>query len=267
MVTTDLLTEHVDFRLEESAPERVGHKALGVSLSDLAAMGAEPVAAVIGLALPRSTAGELAVGLYRGLLPLAARYNISVAGGDTNTWEGPLVICVTAIGRTTERGPLTRHGGQIGDRLIVTGSFGGSISGRHLDVEPRVEEARYLHQHFPLQAAIDVSDGLALDASRLGAASGCGVVLDVDQIPIAEAAHQMVAAGKTNKTALECALGDGEDFELLLAARPEVADQLLKEQPVPIALTQVGELQSQLGLWGRRKDGELFELQPLGYEH
>ena len=106
-----------------------------------------------------------------------------------------------------------------------------------------------------------------MDASRLGAASGCGVVLDLDAIPIADAAHRLVASAETEATALDRALGDGEDFELLLAVREDVADALLKAQPLDVALTQIGELTAETGLWGRHTDGELVPLPPLGYQH
>src|SRR5688500_11670741 len=121
VVTTDLLTDGIDFVLDRTAPRRIGHKALAVNLSDLAAMAARPVAAVIALALPRQGGLELAKQLYEGMLPLAERFDLAIAGGDTNSWDGPLVIAVTVIGETTERGPLVRSGAKPGDRIIVTG--------------------------------------------------------------------------------------------------------------------------------------------------
>ena len=120
VVTTDAVTDEVDFILAETDPRLVGHKALGVNLSDLAAMAAEPVAAVVSLVLPRKGCGgrdakELAIELYRGMLPLAEQFNVAIAGGDTNSWDGPLAISITAFGRVTERGPLTRSGAKPGD--------------------------------------------------------------------------------------------------------------------------------------------------------
>ncbi len=129
VVTVDLLTDHVDFELAEIDPRRVGRKALAVNLSDLAAMAAKPLAGVIALALPRQGGMELAVALYEGMLPLAERYELAIAGGDTNSWDGPLAISITLLGAVAGRGPLCRGGARPGDRILVTGSFGGSILG------------------------------------------------------------------------------------------------------------------------------------------
>src|SRR6476659_3461678 len=119
VVTTDLLTDGVDFRVGTDDLRRIGRQALGANLRDLAAMAAEPLAAFISVALPQSGPGgsrplEMAIGLYEGLLPLAREYDVAIAGGDTNTYDGPVVISVTAIGQPIQRGPLTRCGGHAG---------------------------------------------------------------------------------------------------------------------------------------------------------
>ena len=110
VVTVDMLTDHVDFELSKIDPRRAGRKALAANLSDLAAMAARPLAGVVALALPRQGAMELAVALYEGLLPLAEQYDLAIAGGDTNSWDGPLAISITLLGAVTERGPLRRAG-------------------------------------------------------------------------------------------------------------------------------------------------------------
>ena len=120
VITVDLLTEGVDFLLAEVDPRRVGRKALAVNLSDLAAMAARPLAAVLAVALPRKGGRELAVQLYEGLLPLAEKYDLAIAGGDTNSWDGPLVITATLLGQVTARGPLLPQRRLAGDRIIVT---------------------------------------------------------------------------------------------------------------------------------------------------
>lgn len=270
VVTTDAVTDEVDFILAETDPRLVGHKALGVNLSDLAAMAAEPVAAVVSLVLPRKGCGgldakELAIELYHGMLPLAEQFNVAIAGGDTNSWDGPLAISITAFGRVTERGPLTRNGAKPGDCLLVTGALGGSILGRHLRVEPRVSEALLLHERYKLSAGMDISDGLALDASRLAAASGCGLALRLAQVPISADAVKLAACDRA--TSLEHALGDGEDFELLLTAAPEVAEQIIREQPLDVPVTIIGECVAQAGLWEYGSDDQLKPLEPNGYRH
>jgi thiamine-monophosphate kinase len=271
VVTTDAVTDQVDFVLAEVEPRLVGHKALGVNLSDLAAMAAEPVAAVVSLVLPREggrhlDALELAIELYRGMLPLAERFDLAIAGGDVNSWNGPLAISVTAIGRTTPRGPLLRSGARAGDHVLVTGRLGGSLLGRHLLVEPRVREALLLNERYELHAGMDISDGLALDASRLAAASHCGIALKLNAIPIADDAKRL--AETSGRSPINHALGDGEDFELLLTAAPDVAEQIVREQPLAgVLVTRVGECLAEPGLWQVDQAGDRRPLAATGYQH
>jgi thiamine-monophosphate kinase len=266
VVTTDLLTDGVHFELANTDPRRIGHKALGVNLSDLAAMAAEPVAVVIALALPRSGDPlELAKQLYEGVLPLAERFNVAIAGGDTNTWDGPLFISVTAVGKTTSHGSLLRSGAKAGDRLLVTGQLGGSILGRHLDCEPRVREALLLHERYELHAGMDISDGLALDLSRMCEASGVGAIVDVERIPVSPAAHEL-ARREPQRTALDHALSDGEDFELLLAVPAEVAAQIFRDKPVGCGICDVGQVTADSGL-RQRSDSKVSPLAARGFVH
>jgi thiamine-monophosphate kinase len=267
VVSVDMLTDGVDFELEKVSPRLAGRKALAVNLSDLAAMAARPLAAVVSLVVPRSGGLELAQELYEGLLPLAERYGVALAGGDTNSWEGRLVVSVTVLGAVTPRGPLLRSGAQPGDAIVVTGQFGGSILGHHLDFEPRVSEALLLAERYPLHAGIDVSDGLSLDLSRITAASGCGAVVDVHRVPIAPAARTLAAQRSDGSTPLEHALADGEDFELILALPVEAARELIARQPIACGCTQIGQFIAEPGLWQRDASGERRPLVPRGYEH
>ena len=193
LVTTDMLMDGRHFRLEADGPERVGHKALGVNLSDIAAMAGVPRAALVAVALPQAGASELARGLYDGMTVLAEQFGIDLVGGDTNAWDGPLVVCVTLIGEATSRGPVCRNGAKAGDAILVTGALGGSLhAGRHLRVEPRIAEALALHESAPLHAMIDISDGLASDLSHILVESGgLGAVLEETAIPIHSDAHEM----------------------------------------------------------------------------
>src|SRR5207248_8962470 len=125
----------------EHAPEQIGRKALAVNLSDLAAMAAKPVAALVALALPRQGGEKIAKELYEGLLPLAAEFDCPVAGGDTNSWDGPLVISVTALGEVPPDRRWLRSGAHPGYAILVTGHFGGSILGPQFSFTPRVKEA------------------------------------------------------------------------------------------------------------------------------
>lgn len=273
VMTVDLLTDQVDFELEKVDPRLIGRKALAVNLSDLAAMAAEPVAAVVALVLPRIGGLKLAQNIFEGLLPLAEQYDLAIAGGDTNSWDGPLALSVTLIGKVTKAKdsdhpqPLQRDGAQPGDRIIVTGRFGGSILGHHFDFNPRVREAITLNQRYRLHAGIDTSDGLSIDLSRVVKESGHGAILDLDAVPVCEDAQRLATQLADGSTALEHALADGEDFELILAVPPQEAQRMLTDRPVDVLLTDVGCFVEETGLWqtdsrlGKRK------LTPSGWEH
>ena len=267
VITVDLLTDQVDFLLSEVDPRRVGRKALAVNLSDLAAMAARPLAAVLAVALPRQGGRELAVQLYEGLLPLAEKYDLAIAGGDTNSWDGPLVITATLLGQVTARGPLCRKGAMAGDRIVVTGAFGGSILGRHFDFEPRVEEALLLNDRYQLHAGMDVSDGLAIDLARLIRESGVGAIVETDRVPIHDDAHRLARERDDGRTPLEHALGDGEDFELLLAVPPDEARRMCAEQPLGVPLSDIGQFTAEPGLRQREAAGPIRPLTPSGWEH
>jgi thiamine-monophosphate kinase len=262
LVTTDMLLEGSCFLLAEAGPRRVGRKAMAVNLSDIAAMAGRPVAAVVSVGLPRKGGRELAEELYLGLREMADAFGTAVVGGDTNSWDGPLVINVTLLGEATARGAVRRSGARAGDRLLVTGPLGGSILGKHLDFTPRVREALRLHEAAPLHAMIDISDGLAADVSHLCDESGCGAVLRAEAIPVADAARRM----SDGRSPLDHALGDGEDFELVFAVAPADARTLIETQPVPgVTLVEIGECVEQ-GLW-LEEQGRRRPLEPRGYVH
>lgn len=273
VVTTDALMDGTDFRLSEVDPRRVGHKSLAVNLSDLAAMGAKPVAALVALALPRSNSLSLAQRIYEGILPLAERFQVAIAGGDTNTWDGPLVISITAIGEPVGERVWTRGGARPGDRVVVTGDFGGSILFKHLDFIPRVAAASHIAAHYDVHAATDVSDGLSLDLNHILEESGCGAVLDLERIPLAMAASEMALRENNSRTPLDRALSDGEDFELVMILSPAEADRLCEdmvlrgdgEAATPVRI--IGRITERLGLWGRIDGNSPQPLTPRGYEH
>jgi thiamine-monophosphate kinase len=268
VVTSDMLMDGVDFHVQEVEPQRIGRKSLAVNLSDLAAMAAQPLAAFVSLGLPEQGGAEFVEAFYEGLAQLAAEFDISIAGGDTNIYNGPLVISITAIGLATPRGVLRRSGAQPGDAIVTTGSFGFSIEGHHFDFTPRVREALLLHERYKLHAGIDVSDGLSLDLWHICEESGCGAILDVAGIPISEAGrHSNLVAGDVGL--LLCrALSDGEDFELVLATPPDEAARMIQEQPLSSTkLSRIGEFVAEPGLWLREADGALHPVEPAGYEH
>ena len=263
VVTTDSLCEGTHFILEECGPYAVGRKLLAVNLSDLASMAAEPVAVFLSLCLPRTGAESIAAEIYEAVCDGCQKYSVAIGGGDTNVWDGPLVVHMTAIGRARENGCWLRSGAKPGDRLVVTGKLGGSLLGKHLDFEPRLELARELYQLGIVNAATDISDGLGVDLLNLTVASRCGAEVDLDAIPISDAAIERSQG--SGASPLEHALGDGEDFELLLAVDSNRLGDLPSEV-AGIPLTQIGTFVSRTGLWARNKRG-LVQLPARGYVH
>jgi thiamine-monophosphate kinase len=263
LVTTDMLLEGSHFRLAEVGPRLVGRKAMAVNLSDIAAMAGRPVAAFVSVGLPRHGAGPIAEGLYEGMREVADTFETTLAGGDTNTWDGGLVVSVTLLGQPTPPGPVRRAGARPGDWLLVTGPLGGSLLGKHLDFTPRVREAIMLHQRAELHAMIDISDGLAADAHHLCEESGCGAVLRAEAVPIHAAARQMT----DERSPLEHALSDGEDFELAFAVSPPDGRRLIQTQPISgIILVHVGEFSADKQYLLEEK-GQCRPLEPRGFEH
>ena len=235
---------------------------MAVNLSDIAAMAGRPVAAVVSVGLPRQGGHGLAEDLFLGLRDVADAFRTAIVGGDTNSWEGPLVINVTLLGEATARGPVRRSGAKPGDWLFVTGPLGGSIRGKHLTFTPRVREALDLHSSVDLHAMIDISDGLAADVWHLCEESHCGGVLRAEAIPISDDARLM----NDDRSPLDHALSDGEDFELAFAVTPADGISLLENQPVQgITLRNIGEFVPE-GLW-LEADGKRRPLKPQGYVH
>jgi thiamine-monophosphate kinase len=266
VVTTDLMVEGVHFDLTKTSPRLVGRKALAVNLSDIAAMAAEPVAAFVSVALPKNGGGELARELFAGIAELADEFGVAIAGGDTNRTDGPLVINITLLGQTTQRGPVLRSGARPGDAVLVTGELGGSLAGRHLTFQPRVREALLLHERCELHAMIDLSDGLATDLGHIVEESGGGAVLRAESIPISEAA--VAAANEDGRGAIEHALCDGEDFELCFTLAEAEAKRLIDEQPLEgVAVHRIGTISREAGLWWETDDGTRRKIMVKGYEH
>lgn len=272
VVTTDMLMDGVDFHLAEVGGARAGRKALAANLSDLAAMAAIPYAVVVSLALPRRcpipdlTTRQLAEQIDTGIRTLAGEFDVPIVGGDTNSWDAPLAISITALGEASTRGVVRRNGAHPGDWILVTGPLGGSLLGKHLDFTPRVREALALHAAAPLHALCDISDGLAADLFHILQESGCSAVLRAADIPIT--ADAFLLSQRTGRPPLEHALYDGEDFELVFTLDPEDARRLLHHPPVPglvaIGICLPGTPPS---LWLEQPDGSRQLLPPRGWTH
>jgi thiamine-monophosphate kinase len=267
LVTTDMLMDGRHFRLAEDGPRAVGYKALAVNLSDIAAMAGIPRAVVVAVALPRADAVAVAQGLTIGMWELAERFGVDLVGGDTNAWDGPLVISVTVLGEATARGAVRRAGARPGDTILVTGPVGGSLyAGRHLRPEPRIAEALAVHQIVPIHALIDISDGLSSDLGHiLTESGGLGAVLDESAIPVHPDAYML--SQRDGTLALDHALNDGEDFELCMVVSADDATRLLADPPAPAKLFRVGTVTDGVGLRLRSPDGNERPIEPMGFDH
>lgn len=274
VLCTDTIVDGVDFLSSEHALESIGRKSVLINLSDLAAMAAKPLTMLINLAVPQERSTQIAAQLYEGILEVAHQYELSLCGGDTTVYDGPISLSVTMVGTIPNGRRWLRGGAQIGDAIVVTGQFGGSILGRHLHPTPRVALAQSLANKFQINAAIDVSDGLSLDLDRMCAASGLGAELDRLRIPVHPDAHQL--SSQDGQSAVDHAWGDGEDFELILAVPPDQLDALLAED-FGVPLTPIGTFTARTGLWEReriessgdkvRYGSNLTRLSPRGFLH
>jgi len=259
LVTTDVLTQGIDFLLDQASPRQIGRKAMAVNLSDIAAMGGRATAALVGLVLPQSPSiAEFARELYLGLEEMAGEFGIPIVGGDTNSWPGGLVVSVTVLGERAGA-PLLRSGAKLGDAIFITGPCGGSILGRHLNARPRLNEIEQLIGSATLNSCIDISDGLTADLGHILDASGCGAMLDADAIPIHPDAQLL--ARQSGTSPLHHALTDGEDFELIFTTSEAEAVKLIN---VPHAI-RIGTI-VESGLWLRDSTG-VTPLQPQGWTH
>ena len=236
-------------------PTSIGAKAAGAALSDLAAMGARPVGAVLALHIaPGWDGGALVAACRRSL----AAYGCPLLGGDTSA-ASELALSVTVWGEATAGRLVHRHGGCAGDILAVTGPLGGALeSGRHLHPKPLLDEGLWCAGHSSVHAMMDISDGLASDAPRLASASGLGCELHAATIPL----HPDIATASDAQRRACC---DGEDFTLLLAIDPETWPKLRAEWPFA-PLHPVGRLITDTGTWWCDDDGR-HPLPWHGYEH
>ncbi|MCC6678253.1 MAG: thiamine-phosphate kinase [Phycisphaerales bacterium] len=262
LTASDMLLDgvHFDSRIHDLA--LVGRKAIACNLSDCAAMAARPLAATVSVALPRGLTLNQARRLFEGIEAIADEFDLAIAGGDTTRWDHPLAVDVAIVAEPYDGiEPVTRSNAREGDALYVTGQLGGSLLGRHLTFTPRVREAKLLAEGLGprLHAMMDLSDGLSLDLFRMCEASGVGAILDESLLAQVVSPAAREASAADHRSPQEHALGDGEDFELLLAAEPDV---VLPAVP----LLRVGEV-TRKGLTIRDPDGTLRILEPRGYVH
>jgi thiamine-monophosphate kinase len=247
LLKTDCVVESVHY-LPEDEPQRVGWKALCRPLSDVAAMGGEPLHALVSIMSPQDRTVSYWRSFYSGLIKAAAHFGVGIVGGETSR-SARAAVSVALVGRVEAGRLITRSGGRPNDLLFVTGTLGGSLRGRHLDFVPRVAEGRWLGAHGYARAMMDLSDGLATDLPRLAAASRCGFEIDSNALP------------KTRGCDSNHAMCDGEDYELLIAVAPRLTSRLRrgwKEMFPTVRLTEIGRL--------TEPDALSTEL-PRGFDH
>jgi len=233
LLKTDALVERIHF-LSDTPPRAVGWKAAARVVSDFAAMGGRPERFLVTLALPPETAVAWAEDLYRGIGDCLEKFGGVLAGGETSSVPpgSAAVISIAATGSVRREQVVLRSTAKPGDALLVTGRLGGSLLGKHLDFTPRLKETNWLVSEYKPTAMMDISDGLAKDLPRLATASGCGFRIDQTALPL--------TPGSTPAQAL----GDGEDFEILLAIEPARVSGLLAawQDAFPnLPLTRIGE--------------------------
>jgi thiamine-monophosphate kinase len=265
---TDAVVEGVHFA-SDTPPEKIGHKALGRCLSDIAAMAGTPTAALITIGLPRDFKPEMVEAIYTGMNALARRHQVAIVGGETTISPERIFISVSLLGWVPRGKGVLRSAAEAGDAIFVTGELGGSLAGKHLEFEPRLVEARWLAQQFSLHAMLDISDGLAGDLRHILEASRVGAELLATSIPISREARLAAKASSSAKPALLAALTDGEDFELLFTVACRDAVPLLdawRTQFPKLPLACIGKIKAGEGVTIRDK----HSVRPLtahGYEH
>ncbi len=276
LVTTDFCIEGVHFRRKWHPPQVVGHHCLTRGLSDIAAMGGEPLACFVSLGLPPDLPQVWINGFLAGLLALARKHRVQLAGGDTSA-APQITADIIVTGQVPAGTALLRSGARPGDRIFVTGALGASgaalkkmyagtrlkasQASQHFFPQPRLEAGRWLRKHRLATSMIDVSDGLSVDLAHICEESGVSATISAAALPIARGAD------------LHSALHGGEDYELLFTAPPKVK---IPGKVGGVPVTEIGHIDTAKAR-GKRAgasqitaiwpNGKLSPLEPLGWEH
>jgi thiamine-monophosphate kinase len=276
LVTTDFSLEGIHFRRDWHSPESVGHRCLVRGLSDIAAMGGEPVAAFLSLAFPRKLPQGWVRRFAAGLLALAKQYGVKLAGGDTAESPNGILADIVVLGTVPTGKALLRSGARLGDCIYVTGTLGGSAAAvsrmlgkaarkpnprdypRHFFPEPRLEVGRILREKGLASAMIDTSDGLSTDLAHICEESGVGAELQAEAIPRAQAGKRL------KEVDLELALHGGEDYELLFTAS---RSRRIPSRIAGVQVTQIGHITRGRKMFLLNRGGVRAALEAKGWEH
>lgn len=283
VVTADMLVEDVDFHLTWAKPEFIGHKALAVSLSDIAAMGANPTWAMLSIAIPEGLWDTKFIEkFYAGWHKLAKKYKVELVGGDISRSPDSLVIDSIVVGEVPKGAAILRSTAKPGDGIFVTGGLGGAAAGlkilndwgwynpdlppekmklveKQVKPTPEVLIGKLLQEKAVVTAMIDISDGLSSDLHHLCRASGVGAKIYARKLPVDS---NLIAVNKSPAERLELALNGGEDFELLFTA-PKKYFSLLEST----RFWRIGEITPNIGTIELTIRGETRVLPPKGYRH
>jgi thiamine-monophosphate kinase len=268
LITTDFTLEDVHFRRAWHPAESVGHRCLARGLSDIAAMGGEPLAVFLSLALPRDLPQSWVDGFLRGLLKLTGKLKVSLAGGDTAQSPGGVLADIIVLGSVPTGKAVLRSGARPGDRVYVTGELGASAAAidllsrgkkirpndfpRHFHPMPRIEVGRFLREKRLASSMIDVSDGLSTDLGHICEESRVGAEIERDAIPVAR------------KFDLRFALHGGEDYELLFTV---AAGKRVPPRIAGVGVREIGVVTRGRKVWLRDEQGSKHELTAQGWEH
>ncbi|HBB87972.1 MAG TPA: thiamine-phosphate kinase [Blastocatellia bacterium] len=294
IVTTDLLIEEVDFKRDTTTPELLGHKALAVSLSDIAAMGARARWGLVSIGLPPDVwETGFAERLYDGYFTLAEQYGVELAGGDVSRTTDKILLDSILIGECDSGRAVLRRGATPGDQIFVTGFLGDAAAGlrliergarvhtavgprrveehsaerlllRQLRPDPRVGWGILLGEQQLASAMIDISDGLSSDLNHLCKKSNVGAVIDAARIPIDKLVTEI--CGRRALDPLMLALHGGEDFELLFTVKPENVPRLPRKVD-GVSICQIGEITGGTGKVRVAEKDRVWDLKPEGFDH
>ena len=274
LVTTDFSLEGVHFRREWHSAEVIGHRCLARGLSDIAAMGGEPIAAFLSLALPDEIPQSWVDRFFRGLLKLARRFGVELAGGDTAHSPAGVLADIIVIGAVPKGRAVLRSGARPGDRIYLTGELGGSAAAlsqlyahprrklhpaffvRHFHPMPRIDPGRILRQKRLASAMIDISDGLSTDLSHICEESGVGAEIKESAIPRA------VVGQPARSVSIQHALHGGEDYELLFTS-PKRIPPIIAD----VRITEIGRITRGTKITLVGTSGSRQGLRAKGWEH
>lgn len=285
VMTSDLLIEDIDFRLEWTTPEFLGHKALSVSLSDVSAMGAKPVWSLISIGVPAEIwKTDFVERFYDGWFKLARKFDVELAGGDVSRTPDKIVIDSIVAGEARKNRAILRSGAKAGDLIFLTGKLGGAAAGlrllqsgfgfksdknpqknfiqRQLAPNPQVEIGAKLSKTMLASAMIDLSDGLSSDLSHLCRASKVGSQIFAEKIPLEK---NLRLALKENEDEISFALNGGEDFELLFTAKPKNKNKL--EKLFGKKISCIGYINNDVEKIELIANSKTYKLEPRGFQH